>query len=647
MPIRHGALTRSGGHEIPEAKGGRGRMAYSSRRQGKRVWGNKILAGVAGGISSLLIGTTAGAATTTNAGQAYIDECAAAGVPTPPEWNYENAWHGVNSQWVNNGVLDNEFISGGLTAEVFYYQSTAPLGVCIALPRSTFPAGQTPDEGPPTRIDLLGVICQSSVTGAACFWDHGSPWRTGGVEPLETLLFGDGTVETHFVGGADLAAGNGGVCTDCHRGENVYIMHPETALGLSVPNRMPGVWHEPIVPAGWPENPGPTNLFGPDESESCLACHRAGSPIGGGRFPQVSNQTSQYCGTILEQSFGKTMPMGSLDDDPADHEPYQLLLQACMAPPPPESNPAQKMMSFDGPAEQFWSAQVGTLSTVTDTVTEGAAAMAVNASGYVRLDSSSFNTWELPVVGTQLDMDVYVPPAGQPQPYWLGAVQLYVTVASAQINNYFVGHVELTPGGTGWRNVSFTLPSQVTTALAQQHADVRFGIAVNTPNGAPAVRLDNLHFAGTLSLPPAPPALQVQYNFERGGAWTGLDGAVDGTSNTGAVAFLGFSSMQIDLDGASDGRVWTEPSTSPSPGATVLYRVYIPSGAPISAIQPYVMDANWAWTDSWNTNLPRDAWVTVAVVVPQWATLPLKEIGVKAYLSQPYAGPIYLDAIQW
>ncbi len=70
---------------------------------------------------------------------AYLSQCRDSGVPIPPDWG--------DSKWVSKGILDNEFISSPLEAEVFAYDSTAPEGVCIALPRSN---GDT--------IELLGII---------------------------------------------------------------------------------------------------------------------------------------------------------------------------------------------------------------------------------------------------------------------------------------------------------------------------------------------------------------------------------------------------------------------------------------------------------------------------------------------------------
>lgn len=601
-------------------------------------------------LTGVLVSHVAAAAGTMKGGSQYVQECAQAGVPTPPPWNYEEAFHQLNgSQWKRAGVIDNEFISDKETAEAFYYESQSPPGVCIALPRSVFPSGQTPEQGPPSYIKLLGVICQGKQTGKACFWDQGDQYVLGGVSPFTTLQFGDGTLANSFVGGAELVGPNndnpGGVCSTCHRGENVFIIHPASPFGL-IPNLIPNVWAEPLLPVGWPGNEGPTSLFAPSDTNTCLSCHRSGGI--GGRFPEVSNQTSNYCASVLRRAFGRTMPIGATgNEQAANFPPYQTMDAACNAPPAPPSNPSQMMMSFDPPPQQFWVPQVGTLSRNTSLFTEGAASMAVNASGYVRLDSGSFSTWQLPIVGTRLDLDVYVPPAGQPQPNWLGSVDLFIEIPSAQLINTFVGHVELTPSGTGWHTAAFQLPTQVRTALLEPHAAVRFGIAVNRANGAPPILLDNLRFGGTLSLPPLTPAAALQYDFERGGTWEGHDGVVTQAANSGLQWYLGASSLRVTINGSTSGRVWTAPTSSPPAGATVSYRVFIPGGAPITAVQPYVADNNWVWAQSYNTNLPRNGWLTLTAVVPANATLPVKEIGVKFYLNGQYSGPVYLDSVQW
>ncbi|MES1183997.1 MAG: hypothetical protein ABUL60_09280 [Myxococcales bacterium] len=616
--------------------------------KGKGFWLSRALsAGV--GLAGVFLATVAQATPTTTGGQAYVNECAAAGVPTPPPFNYEDAWHQrPASQWKKAGFLQDPFISGESTGEVFYWESMSPAGVCIALPRSEFPAGQTPEQGPPTAIHLLGVICQGKVSGKACFWDQGDSYTSGGVSPFTTLGFGDGDISQRFAGGIELLGPGGdspgGKCIDCHRGENVFIVHPASTLGL-VPSRMPDRWVDPLVPGSWGTYPNPSSLFNPSQTDSCLSCHR--QPIAG-RFPEVSNQTGSYCGTILKKSFGRTMPPPPTgNEQQADFPPYDLLVNACNAAPGPADNSSMKMMSFDPGPQGYWSAQTGTLSRVTNLFTEGTASMGVNASGYVLLDSLAFNSWSLPVLGSRVDLDVYVSPTGQPQPQWLGQVQLFATIPSAQMINTYIGQVELTPLGTGWHTATFQLPTQVRTALGQANVDVRWSIAVNRPNASPAILLDNMRFAGTLGLPAVTPSFVLQHDFERGGTWEKREGAVTAAANSAARSYLGSSSLKVTLNGSGTGRVWTKPLVSPPPGATVSYRVYVPQGAPVTAIQPYVADKNFVWAQRYNTNLPRNAWIPVSAVVPANAQLPAQEIGVKIYLSAPYSGPIYIDAVQW
>ena len=76
------------------------------------------------------------------------------------------------------------------------------------------------------------------------------------------------------------------------------------------------------------------------------------------------------------------------------------------------------------------------------------------------------------------------------------------------------------------------------------------------------------------------------------------------------------------------------------------YHVFIPGGAPVLAVLPYVSD-NFVWVQSDNTSLLRNGWVTLTAVVAANATLPLKEIDVKFYLGGQCSGPLYLDTVQW
>jgi hypothetical protein len=151
--------------------------------------------------------------------------------------------------------------------------------------------------------------------------------------------------------------------------------------------------------------------------------------------------------------------------------------------------------TFEAAALNQWTATQGSLSLNTSQTTQGVASMSVNASGYTRLNSVAFNTLDWTVTGDELLLDVYVPAQGQPNRYYLGAVQLYLNIPSANVHNHYVGQVELTPQGTGWRTLSFQ--SGLLDLLGMEFDDASLGIAINTQPGAPAVLLDNLRFSGS------------------------------------------------------------------------------------------------------------------------------------------------------
>lgn len=220
---------------------------------------------------------------TSLSGAAYMAACQSAGVPTPPDWG--------TAQWISRGTLGQVFISTSSTAEVFTYESANPRGICFALPRSS---GNT--------ISLLGIICQGNDVGKSCYWDNQSnknsfPIAKNTIVPIAS-----------FAGGADLEGGSGGVCTDCHAGNNPFIVHPGSPLDRG-PIMTPNKWNDPLAPASWPQNAGPTTILegialSPGDG-SCLACHGQSS---GRRFPILSTVLPGYCSAVVLNAINKTMP---------------------------------------------------------------------------------------------------------------------------------------------------------------------------------------------------------------------------------------------------------------------------------------------------------------------------------------------------
>jgi hypothetical protein len=149
------------------------------------------------------------------------------------------------------------------------------------------------------------------------FVDQAFPFPAGTQMPIGVPSVPGGKYQA---GGKEIEFGPGGVCTDCHAGENPYIVHPLANLATSGP---PVLWqslagapqnlpmkpvnrYDPLVGSTWPQN-----KFSPDASSvsgACGGCHVKASK---GRLPQLSNEISQHCCLVLAQAIMKTMPPGA------------------------------------------------------------------------------------------------------------------------------------------------------------------------------------------------------------------------------------------------------------------------------------------------------------------------------------------------
>jgi hypothetical protein len=238
----------------------------------------------------------------------YCAACLEAGVPEPPAFD--------SGLWVTKGAVAAEFTSQPVV-DILVYESTDPPGVCVALPRGT--GGS---------INLLGVICQGEETGRACFWDNVS--NSGD-------LYADGSRITHatieefsvaeFRNGDQLFED----CTNCHRGQNVFLVHDEL---FEIPRRDPGQRYQPI-PIGpnvgnetWgnpgrrrADDPGEVNLM---RADGCGqdSCHAS--------LPSMSKA---YCGSVLRPAIERgLMPMGGFSDTDVDElvcRDFCLLQEEC------------------------------------------------------------------------------------------------------------------------------------------------------------------------------------------------------------------------------------------------------------------------------------------------------------------------------
>jgi hypothetical protein len=148
----------------------------------------------------------------------YMADCREHEVPVPPDWSLQTTRWKLQGNLKDGTNLLDETQSQGQDAFVWTWSDPAIRGACIALPRS----------GVSTRALLAGIICQSAYTGYACFWD--SRLRNE-ADPMAESDKIDWTSQTLVISklkdATNLTETGSGVCTDCHRGNNVFLISPD------------------------------------------------------------------------------------------------------------------------------------------------------------------------------------------------------------------------------------------------------------------------------------------------------------------------------------------------------------------------------------------------------------------------------------
>jgi len=148
------------------------------------------------------------------------------------------------------------------------------------------------------------------------------------------------------------------------------------------------------------------------------------------------------------------------------------------------------VMGFE--SASYWSTTGGSLATST-THTQGSSSLAVTEQGYIELTSVALPT--VSAVGPDLAFDIQLP-SPQPNPYWYGQVQMFVSVPSQSLYNVFLGAVELTglPLQT-FKTVKFVVDAATQTKLRASYSDLKWKVVLNTPSGtARKYLIDNLRF---------------------------------------------------------------------------------------------------------------------------------------------------------
>jgi hypothetical protein len=147
-----------------------------------------------------------------------------------------------------------------------------------------------------------------------------------------------------------------------------------------------------------------------------------------------------------------------------------------------------------------WKVSSGTVALSTTALTQGSAALAVTApQNYTTLVSGSLSSNLAPLagltnVGATVEVDMELP-TSQPNQFYDGALQLYVSVPSHGVFNQYLGQSELTGQQLGtFQTYQFAVTSFVRNQLAgSTFSDLTFTLALNAPAGAKGTYIfDNL-----------------------------------------------------------------------------------------------------------------------------------------------------------
>lgn len=130
----------------------------------------------------------------------------------------------------------------------------------------------------------------------------------------------------------------------------------------------------------------------------------------------------------------------------------------------------------------------------TSNKTEGSGAFEITPTGYKVLQSPAVNQSAVGGLGF-VTLDALIS-ATQSNPWWVGAVQVYIEVPSRGLWNQWVGQWELTGRPQGvWQSLHLPIPSNITSQLqGANYSDLKVRIAVNLNPGSGPLLLDNLRF---------------------------------------------------------------------------------------------------------------------------------------------------------
>lgn len=250
---------------------------------------------------------------------------------------------------------------------------------------------------------------------------------------------------------------------------------------------------------------------------------------------------------------------------------------------------AERVLGMEDPSD--WTIQNGTIAGVSTERTQGAGALEVIPQGYAVLTSRLIGP--LGNVADTVSFDVRLPDV-QPNPFWFGDAQLFVSVPSLGIHNRFIGQRPLTGLSLGeFAQLSFQLEPDLADSLRQQYFDLQFSVVLNVPPEASGVYLvDNLQVSSeipghsTISSPDLPRILGFEsdddWSTDRGTITLALSPKTEGNTSLAIVpdGYTTLTSLPMTTIGPVDPQISFDlfiPAEQPDPNWFGSVQLYVDS----------------------------------------------------------------------
>lgn len=112
----------------------------------------------------------------------------------------------------------------------------------------------------------------------------------------------------------------------------------------------------------------------------------------------------------------------------------------------------------------------------------------------------------------------------------------------------------------------------------------------------------------------------------------------------------GEGSLKVRLTGGANKYKIMAPETifdKVVPGETFIYRVFIPEGSGVTAVQPYAQYDDWSgWADNYIPDVPEGSWITIDWTIQEGVSQPLNSFGIMVHTGHTNEAYIFIDSVE-